>query len=483
MVNITIVTGNAGTGKSYKLKEYIRKVNAKNKKFAVLCYTHSAVNNLKFPDFVGDNRFMTIHKYFRINFTTNTVMNYDFDKIDYIFIDEFSLISKQLFLTIFPIVCNTVNNLVMFGDYKQLSPIDTNETITFNIINDYINVMQIINATRLLALRTYNDSILSLPELQRNIKHVVVLEEIKRNDRNIIDLIDRLCFNTTVTTTVATTVTTNGSSICSICDDSAKNTSLQETTVASGNICSNSVSNEIFRQTTVVSNVIKSLLITKATLIDKIVKNNYIFIASKYKVIYEINKLIAYNNFVSNENYRQTTVATASSICGNYVYALPTIDLTTATATTATGKYKVFVKVGETVIFMENTQDFHNGDELIIKEITVGKSFKLLFYDIFNNSYKYYVGSYVPILPIYLTTYHKAQGRTIANAILCLDNLFAYQMLYTGISRCSNNVLFYINNDEDNEKIYEEIAKLPAIYNETVTAFNILFFNKFIDKN
>ena len=95
-----------------------------------------------------------------------------------------------------------------------------------------------------------------------------------------------------------------------------------------------------------------------------------------------------------------------------------------------------------------------NGDEYIFEEYNIKNEYILL-KDINTGEYKYlyqidYVDDenitpvkYFPLIPAYLSTFHKSQGKTYNNVIICVDDLFDFTMLYTGITRARESVLFY----------------------------------------
>ena len=56
---------------------------------------------------------------------------------------------------------------------------------------------------------------------------------------------------------------------------------------------------------------------------------------------------------------------------------------------------------------------------------------------------------FYPICPNFLISIHKSQGRTIENVIFCIDELFDMSMLYTGITRAKNKLMFF--SEEKNE--------------------------------
>lgn len=68
--------------------------------------------------------------------------------------------------------------------------------------------------------------------------------------------------------------------------------------------------------------------------------------------------------------------------------------------------------------------------------------------------------SLIKLLPEFLITAHKSQGLTIPKVIVCVDNLFDVSMLYTMITRASEDVKFYKVNDV---KLNDYITKFRDI--------------------
>ena len=113
---------------------------------------------------------------------------------------------------------------------------------------------------------------------------------------------------------------------------------------------------------------------------------------------------------------------------------------------------------GQRITITTNVNDLNNGDEYIFEEYNIKNEYILL-KDVNSNEYKYlykidYVDDeniepvkYFPIIPAYLSTFHKSQGKTYENVIICVDDLFDFTMLYTGITRAKNDVLFYSDID------------------------------------
>ena len=73
----------------------------------------------------------------------------------------------------------------------------------------------------------------------------------------------------------------------------------------------------------------------------------------------------------------------------------------------------------------------------------------------------------VPIvMPSYLYTFHKSQGLEFDNVAICIDDLFDFSMLYTGITRARKNVIFFTMNSmiyKDIEEMIKETLKLDSI--------------------
>lgn len=68
----------------------------------------------------------------------------------------------------------------------------------------------------------------------------------------------------------------------------------------------------------------------------------------------------------------------------------------------------------------------------------------------------------VPIvMPGYLYTFHKCQGLEFDDVAICLDDLFAFPMLYTGMTRAKKNIYFFTMNGILYKHImdYKKLAK------------------------
>ena len=381
MVDITIISGDAGTGKSYELAKHIYNTYKNNLTFVVLAYTHSAVNTIyntffKLYNIDIGNKFMTIHKYFKINIITNKIQHNVFEKLDYMFIDEYSLISVELFNNIFGAINSNVNNLVLCGDYKQLHSIKISNNIEYDKLLKYMKQLDnkyTFDEDLVSSIQHFDNSIISLPSIQKRLVNNIILTEQKRSNNEITSLVNNYVFN------------------------------------------DNPISDDLF--------------VSKASCVNLINNNGYIFIASKYKILQDIHNCIT--NYVTKPLYE---------ISQPY------------------GLNKMKLYDDQLVTITTNTKEFCNGDTYIFKEYNKKQQYILL-QDINTNENKFLYKinysedehieqlEYFPILPYYLTTFHKSQGKTFNNVIVCVDNLFDFTMLYTGITRAKDNVLFYTNSE------------------------------------
>lgn len=138
------ITGQAGTGKSYILKEFVKRARCeKDLKVAVVAPTGVAALNVH-----GS----TIHSFFRIPIYVKTEQHaWELDadvtaqsnvlRIDTLVIDEISMVSKNM-LSILDILCKRYRQnadsfggirIVCFGDFLQLPPVDLkNDSWAFN---------------------------------------------------------------------------------------------------------------------------------------------------------------------------------------------------------------------------------------------------------------------------------------------------------------------------------------------------------------
>lgn len=144
---ITLIYGNAGCGKTYKLCEMINKVYGKHT-IKILSFTHSSLENLhERLQHIDKTHFATFHSFFRIDYKNDIVRGstVNISSFQYIFVDEVFMLSKSLFQRC---LGTYKHNLILSGDICQLGyPLGRNEMmISYNDLRRiYNNVRKTIN--------------------------------------------------------------------------------------------------------------------------------------------------------------------------------------------------------------------------------------------------------------------------------------------------------------------------------------------------
>jgi len=75
------------------------------------------------------------------------------------------------------------------------------------------------------------------------------------------------------------------------------------------------------------------------------------------------------------------------------------------------------------------------------------------------------------IVPSYCLTIHKSQGMTIDKVIMSVDNLFYFNMFFTGITRAKTDIIFYSDNNL-NVNSLREIAKIKTFSDARQIIYN-----------
>lgn len=400
-MKITIISGDAGTGKTYYLAKFIESI--KDKKFHCLAFTHSALNNLwqtyhyLYPNSnVHRDVFSTIHSFFRINPEVNRIGKFTYQKYDYIIIDEYSLISIALFNMIKDVLNEYCDNLIICGDYKQLRTIDYKKSIDYVDLDKYLNIFDSLDKDKIDAICHYENSILSLPFIKNNTKENIILTEQKRNNNIVSSIIDNLCFH-------------------------------------DGNY--------------------KSLIITKPTLFECI-SHGFTFIASRYDYLQEIHEFVSTRlgkKLIINQHGIPNNIGLEKLYLENGDKIIITENIKYGDEIITNGDEFTFIDYSNNLLYLQDDND----NSVILSPLGKGKK---LGRDK-NNDYLYF-----PILPSNMITYHKSQGKTYENVVLCIDRLFDFTMLYTGLSRAKSNVLLFSvdgNNDIPfTAKKYEALNRL-----------------------
>ena len=107
----------------------------------------------------------------------------------------------------------------------------------------------------------------------------------------------------------------------------------------------------------------------------------------------------------------------------------------------------------------ETTSQHKNGEYLSFDHI---KSNRVYLKDESGSVFEY--DSRLKILPEFLITAHKSQGLTIPKVIVCTDNLFDVSMLYTMITRASEDVKFFCINKPDLEDYISRFRDILQFY-------------------
>ena len=176
------------------------------------------------------------------------------------------------------------------------------------------------------------------------------------------------------------------------------------------------------------------LLYNSDDVVKMIRNDNYTVIASKYNTLKILNdrarigkNYLTYHDwkYIPNEPV-YLTMNTGSSYNGEEAILL-TADATSVTIDTIHGKNII------TDMFICNVEGINSNGKVPI------------------------------VMPSYLYTFHKSQGLEFDNVAICIDDLFDFSMMYTGITRARKNVVFFTMNSMLYKDI-EETIKEPIKY-------------------
>ena len=111
-----IIEGRAGTGKSFVLNAICERLTGSNKVIKCCAFTHKASRNL--PNGI------TLHKLFGIDIENNITSHTKFEKIDYIIVDEMSMINTFFYDNLVSLKRGYPNiKFILCGDFNQLPPV------------------------------------------------------------------------------------------------------------------------------------------------------------------------------------------------------------------------------------------------------------------------------------------------------------------------------------------------------------------------
>ena len=398
VLEIALYHGRAGTGKTYKLTSKLREYASLRK--VVLTPTHSALENIKSRYTDSNTEFSTIYSYFRIDYKENKILGVIDDNFcNIIFIDEFSLIDKNIFDQCVSDLQYKSNNLkincrlYLFGDPLQLSPVsDDTLSITFNEINDLNTLFSPRRPMSTYVLKHMYLSLLSLPYIQK-CRMKQLIKQMRSSDQ-IMKIINNI-------------------------------------------YCT---------QDPIDENLLKFVLSLDVP--KKVMYNNYVYIASTYKQLQYVYDHM-YAGLSNVIKYKQTSATNTFSTL--YLFkGLNVIACETKYVRKGIDYYN-----GEEFTIDDIDIKHESINALILRRKSNGDLYRMT--PIINTNFGVET-MYFPITPSNLLTIHKAQGRGFDNVIMCIDNLFEITMMYTGITRAKTNLLFHTQNFKNRMNIFEESA-------------------------
>lgn len=383
-MDITVIYGKAGTGKTSKLVNLI----CSSKDYVVLAPTNAAVENIYklVCDYkhkiVSRDKFKTTHSFFRIDYENDQVLGALYYPTN-IFVDEFGLMNKHLFKRCLNLAeLGGTLKLIMCGDALQLNPIyDQKQLISLNKLK---RLNYIYNTAR--SKSNNNNELSHLSPLVIEHLHLSIFgtKRILRNE----------CTHLIQLTT---------------------------------NKRANSVTKEILNNIYSDNRDFNYQFIEYVDLAKEIYSNNYTFIASRYKILQHVYDII-YETYMKHLNpviIDQHKIGLGFGY--NRLYLLSGMSVITCTT----------VK-----------NEYINGQELIFTGNIEAQGLKCLNPSTNETVYIHKLADefgnlYYPITPSFLLTVHKSQGRTIDKVIVCIDDMFDVSMLYTAITRAKECLRFY----------------------------------------
>lgn len=427
-MEIITIYGKAGCGKSTKLSEIIKKDRSK---YVVLAPTNSAVENIFNICLLRTNesenvnelkrdRFKTIYSYFRIDYNNDIVLG-AVEMMETIYIDEFSLIDKFLFKKCLnDMRMKKCRRLILCGDVMQLNAVyKMKQYISFDKVKRwnklYERIMLKVNEVK-------HMKIMNQMNLMKNVNQTESVENSNENQncRQFVspNVLEHLHLN------IFGTKAIRKGTLINLTVNKRSNSEIKQilTNIYSKNISFNYQFVSFFD-------------------IPKLILNeNYVFIASKYSILQKIYDYI-YTTYWCNKNNKldiitiEQHISYSSGFKNLYLYSGMKIIVCD------TDEQKKYIN-GEELIFTGNIECnklkcySESRKEIVyihkIKEVEM------------SHSEEFY-----PICPNFLISIHKSQGRTIENVIFCIDELFDMSMLYTGITRAKNKLMFF--SEEKNE--------------------------------
>ena len=388
-MKIKFIIGQAGTAKTTNLMKIAFKLFTQRKSFICLAYTHSAVHNMiekfkknslntKFEDSVINRFFKTIHSYLGI---IPTEIGYCFQ-----------------------------NSNFEPHDYILIDEFSLIDLDTLNYLLDKLKLFKDINlifAGDILQLNPVNTNPIISYELFKKI-------DIKTDISSAIlvgkHLSNNIYSNPIYTTSDRLILTKNfrfGTNVMNILDKAIKNDY-----------------GTIYRY--------------NDQMIKKFIVDGYVVVSSKYK---NLQKIYSYTQNIKSDLSNSTILSRigeinidkkmilTKNINKNFTNGqIVQVYLTDKDdeIKIKNDQYEVIIKKSDPR--SDNTLDY--SEETEDKKMFKNTKSKI------NNSKSF------PLLPLNFYSIFKAQGKSFDNVIVVLDDLFEITMLYTGITRAKNNVIF-----------------------------------------
>jgi exodeoxyribonuclease-5 len=180
----TIVTGSAGTGKTFVLSTAVKELLSQDKKVLICSPTHQSLKvvkgaiNLSHPNLIFKTIASTLVKFPWMDSNSGDTyfsrgkLSKVLQQSDYIFVDEISSVSERDF----SLICGLshIKNINLFGDFAQLLPVKQKQIKLSNLSVKYshINLIeQMRNTSDIESLAEENREKISLPrQSTKNIK-------------------------------------------------------------------------------------------------------------------------------------------------------------------------------------------------------------------------------------------------------------------------------------------------------------------------
>lgn len=482
---IETIFGKAGCGKSTRLSEHILKNHAHNiqhpdrkHSFVVLASTNSAVENIFQICFSKDptikrSKFKTIYSYFRIDWVNNNVLG-PIDLAEVIYFDEFSLMNKHLFKKCLDrIAGKNCAKMVLCGDILQLNAVyKEQQTISFDEIRHWNRLFS--------DMRTKLKIIQERHAANEDCSPEIIAGLVKQAKHGITNKYVHAALNTEVLEHIFLNVF----SLREIQEGTLIHLQQNRRSNDAVKTIINSVYSKQFDQT-------EYAFIPFTALCDVISNEHYTFIASKYTILQQVYDSVYENNWSKNASmdviFIEQKVSLTNGFKQLYLYAdMPIIVSETDMLNKKyiNGEELIFTGQFTNLIGMDNpdvkvslADTVHlltEASEMVcIRPTTNERVLIKRVYETYVKDGVVHTGTnqfYYPIMPAFLMSFHKSQGRTIDNVIICVDDIFDITMLYTGMTRARNNLKFF-SSEQTEEK--RKLALKKASFVHEFTELNI----------